>query len=146
MRCGVHKQTLLDSIYMVKEKWAECFMRWVFNLGVRSTQLSEIFNNSLKNHCGIWFAYGDIFDRRMEVKWNKELESEFKARKTYQESRWAPLCRYRQLASQVYSPTVFEAIQREYERSMVACTKVLDGNYYVISIAIFQGELMRMSA
>jgi zinc finger SWIM domain-containing protein 3 len=46
----------------------------------------------------------------------------------------------------VYSPTIFEAIQGEYERSMVACTKVLDGNYYVISIAIFQGELMRMSA
>jgi zinc finger SWIM domain-containing protein 3 len=35
MRCKVHKQTWLDSIYKVKKKWAECFMRYVFSLGVR---------------------------------------------------------------------------------------------------------------
>jgi zinc finger SWIM domain-containing protein 3 len=50
MRCKVHKKTWFDSIYKVKEKWAECFMRYVFSLGVRSTQLSESFNNALKNH------------------------------------------------------------------------------------------------
>ena len=50
MRTKVHKQTWLDSIYKVKEKWAECYMRDVFSLGVRSTQLSESFNNALKNH------------------------------------------------------------------------------------------------
>ena len=44
MRTKVHKQTWLDSIYKVKEKWAECYMRDVFSLGVRSTQLSESFN------------------------------------------------------------------------------------------------------
>ena len=46
MRLKVHKQTWLDSIYKLKEKWAECYMRDVFSLGVRSTQLSESFNNS----------------------------------------------------------------------------------------------------
>ena len=50
MRSKVHKQTWLDSIYKVKEKWVECYMRDVFSLGVRSTQLSESFNNALKNH------------------------------------------------------------------------------------------------
>ena len=50
LRCKMHKQTWLDYIYKVKEKWAECFMRDIFSLGVRSTQLSESFNNSLKNH------------------------------------------------------------------------------------------------
>jgi zinc finger SWIM domain-containing protein 3 len=50
MRLKVHKQTWHDSIYKVKEKWAECYMRDVFSLGVRSTQLSESFNNSLKDH------------------------------------------------------------------------------------------------
>jgi len=50
MRTKVHKQTWLDSIYKVKEKWAECYMRDVFSLEVRSTQLSESFNNALKNH------------------------------------------------------------------------------------------------
>ena len=31
----------LDSIYKFKKKWAECYMRDVFTLGMRSTQLSE---------------------------------------------------------------------------------------------------------
>lgn len=37
IRGKVHKQSWLDSIYMLKEKWAECFMRNVHTLGMRST-------------------------------------------------------------------------------------------------------------
>ena len=48
MRSKVHKQTWLDSIYKVKEKWVEWYMRDVFSLGVRSTQLSESFNNAFR--------------------------------------------------------------------------------------------------
>ena len=44
----VDTQTWLDSIYKLKEKWAECYMRDVFTLGMRSTQLSESLNNDLK--------------------------------------------------------------------------------------------------
>ena len=50
MRSEVHRQTWLDSIYKLREKWAECYMRHVFSLGVRSTQLSESFNNAMKKH------------------------------------------------------------------------------------------------
>ena len=39
-----------DSIYKLREKWAECYMRDVFSLGVRNTQLSESFNNAMKKH------------------------------------------------------------------------------------------------
>jgi zinc finger SWIM domain-containing protein 3 len=39
----------LDSIYKLKEKWDECYMRDVFSLGMTSTQLSESFNSDLKN-------------------------------------------------------------------------------------------------
>lgn len=42
IRSKVHKQTWLNSIYKVKEKWAECYMRNVYTLGMRSTQLSEL--------------------------------------------------------------------------------------------------------
>jgi zinc finger SWIM domain-containing protein 3 len=31
MRTKVHKQTWLDNIYKVKEKWVECYMRDVFS-------------------------------------------------------------------------------------------------------------------
>jgi transposase-like protein len=42
LRSKVHKQTWLDNIYKVKEKWAQCYMRNVYTLGMRSTQLSEL--------------------------------------------------------------------------------------------------------
>jgi transposase-like protein len=50
MRKKVTKQSWLDSIYKLKEKWVECYMKDVFTLGMRSTQLSESFNNDLKIH------------------------------------------------------------------------------------------------
>jgi zinc finger SWIM domain-containing protein 3 len=84
MRHKVHKQTWLDSIYKLKEKWAECYIRDVFSLGVRSTQLSESFNNSLKNHLKLDFKivrFLKHFERTVEVKRAKELQSEFEARK-----------------------------------------------------------------
>jgi zinc finger SWIM domain-containing protein 3 len=48
MRTKVSKQTWLDSIYKVREKWVECYMKGVFTLGMRSTQLSESLNSDLK--------------------------------------------------------------------------------------------------
>jgi len=48
MRLKVSKSTWLDSIYMLKHKWAECYMLNVFSIGMRSTQLSESLNNALK--------------------------------------------------------------------------------------------------
>jgi zinc finger SWIM domain-containing protein 3 len=142
MRCKVHKQTWLDSIYKVKEKWAECFMRHVFSLGVRSTQLSESFNNSLKNHLKSDFdivRFLKHFDRTVDAKRNKELESEFQARKNIPRIKMSTPMLIQ--ASQVYTPIIFEAFQGEYERSMAACTKLLDGNKYVVSIAILHGDI-----
>ncbi|XP_045090635.1 protein FAR1-RELATED SEQUENCE 5 [Aegilops tauschii subsp. strangulata] len=84
MRLKVHKQTWLDSIYKVKEKWVECYMRDVFSLGVRSTQLSESFNNAFKNHLKSYFHIVRFlmhFESTVEVKRTKELDSEFEARK-----------------------------------------------------------------
>jgi zinc finger SWIM domain-containing protein 3 len=49
MRTKTTKQTWLNSIYMSKEKWAECFTKDVFTLGM-STQLSESLNSELKRH------------------------------------------------------------------------------------------------
>ncbi|XP_047045760.1 protein FAR1-RELATED SEQUENCE 5-like isoform X2 [Lolium rigidum] len=44
-------------------------------------------------------------------------------------------------ASKVYTPIIFEGFQSGYERSMVACIKVLDGNKYVVAIGSFHGDL-----
>jgi len=50
IRAKASKQSWLDSIYKVKEKWAECYLKDVFTLGMRSTQLSESLNSELKRH------------------------------------------------------------------------------------------------
>ena len=41
MRLKVSKSTWLDIIYMLKHKWAECYMLNVFSIGMRSTQHEE---------------------------------------------------------------------------------------------------------
>uniref|UniRef100_A0ACD5X0B4 Uncharacterized protein n=1 Tax=Avena sativa TaxID=4498 RepID=A0ACD5X0B4_AVESA len=143
MRHKVHKQTWLDSIYKFKEKWAECYMRDVFSLGVRSTQLSESFNNSLKNQLKSDFHIVRFllhFERKVEDKRKNELQSEFEARKKLPRIKMhTPML---VLASEVYTPIIFEAFQGEYERSMAACTRVLDGeNKFAVSIASLRGDL-----
>jgi zinc finger SWIM domain-containing protein 3 len=129
MRSKVHKQTWLDSIYKVKEKWAECYMRDVFSLGVRSTQLSESFNNALKNYLKSGFdivRFLKHFERAVQEKRAKELQSEFEARKNIprRQMRTPMLVQ----ASEVYTQIIFEAFQGEYERSMAACSRLLDEN------------------
>lgn len=44
------KKSWLDNIYKFKTKWTECYMRDIFTLGMRSTQLSESFNSDSKKH------------------------------------------------------------------------------------------------
>jgi zinc finger SWIM domain-containing protein 3 len=141
MRTKTSKQTWLDSIYKLKEKWAECFMKDVFTLGMRSTQLSENLNSDLKRHFKSDFdiiRFLKHFERLVEDKRNNELHSEFQSRKKL------PRIKVRTPmlieASKLYTPVIFEAFQGEYERSMTACTMTLEGNHeYLVSIESFDG-------
>jgi zinc finger SWIM domain-containing protein 3 len=84
LRKKVTKPNWLDSIYKVKEKWAECYMKDVFTLGMRSTQLSESLNNDLKIHFKSDFdiiRFFKHFERVVQGKRNNELNSEFDSRK-----------------------------------------------------------------
>ena len=133
----------LDSIYKFKEKWAECYMRDIFTLGMRSTQLSESFNSDLKNHLKsdfyiIWFL--KHFERAVQGKRNKEVDEEFEARKKLPRIRTRTPMLVQ--ASKLYTPQIFEAFQTEYERSMAACTRALDeNNTYAILIVRSNGDL-----
>ncbi|XP_024311366.1 protein FAR1-RELATED SEQUENCE 5-like isoform X1 [Brachypodium distachyon] len=136
MRKKVSKQTWLDSIYKFKEKWAECYMKDVFTLGMRSTQLSESLNNDLKIHFKSDFdiiRFFKHFERVVQGKRNNELNSEFDSRKKLPKlfmRRPPPMLVQ---ASNVYTPGIFEAFQGEYERFLSACTKQLDGcNEYIV--------------
>ncbi|XP_062205227.1 protein FAR1-RELATED SEQUENCE 5-like [Phragmites australis] len=144
MRKKVSKQTWLDSIYKLKEKWVECYMKDVFTLGMRSTQLSESLNNNLKFHLKSNFdiiRFLKHFERVVQGKRNNELNSEFDSRKKLPRIKMrTPMLLQ---ASKLYTPVIFEAFQGEYERSMAACTKALDGNNeYLVAIASFEGDLI----
>jgi zinc finger SWIM domain-containing protein 3 len=130
LRTKVQKQTWLDSIYSLKEKWAECYMKDVYTLGMRSTQLSESLNNNLKIHFKSDFniiRFLKHFERVVEGKRNNVLNSEFESRKKL--PRVIVKVPMLLQASKMYTPIIFEAFQGQYARSMTACTRVLDGNY-----------------
>jgi zinc finger SWIM domain-containing protein 3 len=84
LREKASKQSWLDSIYKVKEKWVECYMKDVFSLGMRSTQLSESLNSELKRHFKSDFdiiRFLKHFERVVEDKRPNEQNAEFESRK-----------------------------------------------------------------
>jgi zinc finger SWIM domain-containing protein 3 len=118
-------------------------MRDVFSLGVRSTQLSESFNNASKNHLKSDFDIVQFlrhFERAMDDKRTKVLESKFEARKNIlRRLMCTPML---EQASKVYTPVIFEAFQSEYERSMATCTRALEGDKkYVVAVGGIHGDL-----
>ena len=69
---------------MFKEKWAECYMRNVFTLGMRSTQLSEIFNSDIKSHLKLDYdiiQFLKYFKRAVQGKRNNELNEKLNLEK-----------------------------------------------------------------
>ncbi|XP_056692025.1 protein FAR1-RELATED SEQUENCE 5-like [Spinacia oleracea] len=125
LRGKVIKQSWLDSIYAVKEKWAECYMTNVFSLGMRSTQLSESFNRDLKGclKCTLdIMRFFKKFERVVGLKRQNETNNEFDSREKLPriKMRRSPL--HRQVG-QIYTPNIFEAFQDEYDWSMAAYIK-----------------------
>jgi zinc finger SWIM domain-containing protein 3 len=142
MRSKVKKQTWMDSIYKVKVKWAQCFMREAFTLGMRSTQLSGSLNNDLKNHLKSDLDINRFFhhfERAVEVKRNTEINSEYDSRKNLPRTLFRiPMV---QQVSKLYTPAIFEAFQAEYGRSMAACADKLPADHeYMVKIGRLVGE------
>ena len=114
MRTKASKQTWLDSIYKVREKWAECYMSNVYTLEMRSTQLSESLNSDLKRHFKSDFdiiRFLKHFERVVELKRNKELEAEFESRKKIPRLKMKTPMLIQ--ASKLYTPKIYEAFQCE---------------------------------
>jgi zinc finger SWIM domain-containing protein 3 len=142
IRSKMDTQTWLDSIYKVKEKWARCFMRNAYTLGMRSTQLSESLNSDLKNHLKSDLDILRFFkhlERVVQGKRDNELNEEYESRKKL------PRVRIRTpaiiQASKVYTPRIFEDFQNEYERSISAYIKPSEEqNVYNVAIASLDPE------
>jgi len=144
IRKRVGKQTWLDGIYKLKEKWAECYMKDVFTLGMRRTQSNESLTNDLKIHFKSDFDIIEFFihfERVVQGKRDNELNSEFDSRRNLPK-----ICMRRPppilvQTSKLYTPVIFEAFQGEYEKSLAACTKALEGNNeYLVGDFTFKEE------
>jgi hypothetical protein len=107
-------------------------MQDVFTLGMRSTQLSESLNSELKRHFKSDFdiiRFLKHFERLVQDTRNNELNVEFESRKKLPRIKMRTPMLIQ--TSKLYTAPIFEAFQGEYERSMVACTKALEGNKFM---------------
>jgi hypothetical protein len=74
----------------------------------------------------------------------QELEEDFEARKKLPRLRMRTPMLVQ--ASKLYTPPIFEAFQAEYERSMAACTRELEGNNTYVQPNVEQAEELLSAA
>ncbi|XP_071700220.1 protein FAR1-RELATED SEQUENCE 5-like [Rutidosis leptorrhynchoides] len=122
---NVKENTWLKGIYEKKEKWAKCYMNDVFTLGMRSTQLSESLNGDLKDYLNCELNILDFFKnfvRVVEDKRYNELKAEFDSRQKLPRVRM-PKSPLLQQVARVYTPSVFELFEEEFDWSLSASIK-----------------------
>ncbi|XP_043699966.1 protein FAR-RED IMPAIRED RESPONSE 1-like [Telopea speciosissima] len=80
---GVDNNSWLNHIYELKYKWARCYMKNTFTLGMRSTQLSESLNSDMKDYLKSTLdivQFFKHFERVVNDKRANELKAEFDSR------------------------------------------------------------------
>ncbi|TXG69505.1 hypothetical protein EZV62_004440 [Acer yangbiense] len=77
---GVHDNNWLRSIFELRKKWAYIYVKQAWSAGMKSTQLSESFNASLKDYLKSDHNLPQFFmhfERMVNDKRYKELEAEY---------------------------------------------------------------------
>jgi zinc finger SWIM domain-containing protein 3 len=107
----------LQRMYKIKEKWAFCYMKNAFTLGMRSTQLSESVNASIKGFMNanldiikFFNRFEDVVEQKRYNELKCEYESCFKVPRL--KNQYSHIL---QQMSKLYTPAVFELFQQEYE-------------------------------
>jgi zinc finger SWIM domain-containing protein 3 len=127
--------TWLPFVYKERKKWAYCYMKDVFSLGIRSTQLSESLNKDLKNYLKSDLdivRFFNHFERVVADKREKEVISEYECRKKVSRIKVNVLILLQM--SKRYTPKIFELFQEEYELSMAAQIQGPIANEYIVRI------------
>lgn len=79
----VKENNWLQRVYTIKEKWASCYMKKVFTLGMRSTKLNESVNAGIKGFMNVNLDIIKKFKRFedfVEEKRYNELKCEYETR------------------------------------------------------------------
>lgn len=80
---NVKENTWLKIVYTIKEKWASCYMKKVFTLGMRNTQLNESLNACIKGFINVNFDIIKLlkrFEDFVEERRYNELKCEYEVR------------------------------------------------------------------
>lgn len=120
---NVENNTWLTNLYRLKEKWAACYMKSAFTLGMRSTQITECINSYLKTCLSPnidLLQFFKKFERVVEDKRYNELKEEFKWRNTVPRVVYtmSPILKQ---AAQVYSLKAFEIFEAQFNL-FLACS------------------------
>ncbi|XP_043717617.1 protein FAR1-RELATED SEQUENCE 5-like [Telopea speciosissima] len=138
----------LARIYSIKHKWACCYMKYTFTLGVRSTQLSESINSDLKDYLRPTLdlvRFFKQFERVVEDKRANELKAKFEARNTLPRTMGcnAPILRQ---AGKVYTPYIFNEFRREHDMFLACSVKYRIINdvfhQYIVGMVDEEGEFV----
>ncbi|KAF7842263.1 protein FAR1-RELATED SEQUENCE 5-like [Senna tora] len=122
---NVQENTWLSSVYTLKEKWAACYMKSAFTLGMRSTQLSESLNANLKRYLTPNININEFFthfERVVEDKRYNELVCEFNSRDKLPRMNYSLSPMVIQ-AAKVYTPPIFDEFQYEFNISLACSIK-----------------------
>ncbi|KAJ3699710.1 hypothetical protein LUZ61_003415 [Rhynchospora tenuis] len=138
---GDEDKKWVKTMFGCKEKWAYCFMKHAYTLGIRSTQASESINSNLKRYLNVKLdvnRFLEQFERVVDGKREKEVKSEFEMRKKIPRvGLHIPiLCE----AGKIYTPKIFELFQKEYELSGSAYIENIDGNTFFVGMCNINSE------
>lgn len=133
----------LKSIYELKEKWAKAYMKTKLTLGMRSKQLSKSLNADLKNHLKTdqdLVGFFTEFHRAVEKRRYKELTAEYGARQKMPslKIKYSPMLNQ---VSEIYTPTIFEEFQDEFDSSLALVVKdhTVNDNVHEYMLAHYDG-------
>ncbi|XP_060213351.1 protein FAR1-RELATED SEQUENCE 5-like [Lycium barbarum] len=114
----------LKTTFAIREKWSMTYGRNIFSAGMRSTQLSERFNGSLRGYLKSDLDIVQFlkhFQRSVDDKRTNENKSNFDM------TQRIPILKVKLPllihARDVYTPTIFDMFQNEWERSLLVSVK-----------------------
>jgi hypothetical protein len=124
LRTKVEKQTWLDSIYKLKEKLVECYMKHVYTLRMWSTQLSESLNNDLKIYFKSNFDIIRFLNHFKRVVQKKEITSWTQNLNQGKNIEDRNEDTYAVATKQIVHTYCIWSFQAQNERYMTTCTKI----------------------
>ncbi|XP_042496384.1 protein FAR-RED IMPAIRED RESPONSE 1-like [Macadamia integrifolia] len=140
----VEENSWLDRIYCLKYKWAKCYMKETLTIGMRSTQLSESINGDMKDYLSSTLnlvQFFKHFERVVVDKRANELKAEFDTRNKLPRNLFinSPVMNQ---AARVYTPKIFEKLQKQYEWIPACYIKkiIRNGTCYECVVSTFGKE------